>query len=42
MDDDLDGNANRAIFDENEDKKIDVIAYDDNQDGEWDRFKEIS
>ena len=29
LDDDLDGKANRAFLDENEDKKIDAVAYDD-------------
>ena len=42
FDDDLDGKANRLLLDENEDKKVDVIAYDDDKNGEWDRFKELS
>ena len=24
------------------DKKVDVVAYDDDQNGEWDRFEEVS
>ena len=28
-------------FDEDDDGTIDIIAYDFNQDGEWDKFKEV-
>ena len=36
------GKANRAFLDENEDKKIDAVAYDDDQDGKWDRVEKVS
>ena len=42
MDDDGDGKANRAFLDSNEDKKIDTIAYDYDQDGTWDKYKKAS
>ena len=29
-------------YHENEDKKIDAVAYDDDQDGKWDRVEEVS
>ena len=31
-----------AEFDEDDNGTIDIIAYDFNQDGEWDKFKEVS
>ena len=42
MDDDGDGKANRAFLDNNEDKKPDVIAYDYDQDGTWDKYEKVS
>ena len=34
--------TNASIYDENDDGKMDIIAYDYNQDGEWDKFEEIT
>ena len=31
----------RQLIDEDEDGKPDLIAYDFNQDGEWDKFKPV-
>ena len=31
-----------AEYDENDDGTMDVVAYDYNQDGEWDKFEELS
>ena len=31
-----------AFTNEDDDGTIDIIAYDFNQDGEWDKFKEVS
>ena len=42
IDDDLDGNPDRAFLDNNEDKKVDTIAYDYDQDGTWDKFEKVS
>ena len=42
FDDDGDGKANRAFLDDNEDKKIDAIGYDYDQDGKWDKFEKVS
>ena len=42
MDDDGNGNPDRAFLDNNEDKKIDAIAYDYDQDGTWDKFEKVS
>ena len=42
QDTDENGKSDQAYIDEDEDKKPDVIAYDYNQDGEWDKFEKIS
>ena len=33
---------NSSLNDENDDGTMDVVAYDYNQDGEWDKFEELS
>ena len=42
FDDDLDGNADRAEIDEDDNGTSDIMAYDNNQDGEWDKYEKIS
>ena len=42
IDTDENGKADRAYLDNDGDKKPDVLAYDYNEDGEWDKFEELS
>ena len=42
FDDDEDGNPDRADLDEDDNGTSDIIAYDYNQDGEWDKYEEVS
>jgi len=35
------GNPNEAEIDDDEDGKTDVIAYDYNEDGEWDKYENV-
>ncbi len=42
FDDDLDGNADRARIDENDDGSPETMAYDYDQDGKWDKYENIS
>ena len=37
----MDGYPNRQVIDKDEDGKPDLIAYDFNQDGTWDKFQNI-
>ena len=40
VDRDEDGNPDRADIDEDDNGTSDIIAYDYNQDGEWDKYEE--
>ena len=42
IDSDENGKADQAYLDNDGDKKPDVLAYDYNEDGEWDKFEELS
>ena len=42
FDDDEDGNVDRADIDKDDNGTSDIIAYDYNQDGEWDKYEEVS
>ena len=42
FDDDEDGNPDRADLDEDDNGTSDIIAHDYNQDGEWDKFEDVS
>ena len=42
FDDDLDGNADRAEIDEDDNGTSDIMAYDNDQDGKWDKYEKIS
>ena len=42
FDDDEDGNPDRADLDKDDNGTSDIIAYDYNQDGEWDKYEEVS
>ncbi len=42
FDDDEDGNVDRADLDKDDNGTSDIIGYDYNQDGEWDKFEEVS
>jgi hypothetical protein len=42
VDTDENGKADRAYLDEDGDKKPDVLAYDYDEDGEWDKLEELS
>ena len=37
-----DGNVDRADIDKDDNGTSDIIAYDYNQDGEWDKYEEVS
>ena len=42
IDSDENGKADQAYLDNDGDKKPDVLAHDYNEDGEWDKFEELS
>ena len=42
IDTDENGKADQAYLDNNADKKPDVLAHDYNEDGEWDKFEELT
>ena len=42
IDTDENGKADQAYLDNDADKKPDVLAHDYNEDGEWDKFEELS
>ena len=42
IDSDENGKNDQAYLDTDGDKKPDVLAHDYNEDGEWDKFEELS
>ena len=42
LDNDEDGNVDRGDLDKDDNGTSDIIAYDYNQDGEWDKYEEVS